>query len=117
MAVVIPAALLDELCELAGPLIERARLAAAQYVLVTEDATEDDIEQTEAVQAVVLAVQAVLLKMPFNELGVVTALASVCGTVLAQCQSNRSFLYDAMKLQMARTMADVSSAREPMGHA
>ena len=117
MAIVIPSLVMDRLAELAAPLLAQAMEDAQAFTYVAEDANEVERAQAEMVQGLVFAIQAALSRLPFNELGVVTAMGAVSGTVMANCATDRRELYRIFQAQMAATLKDVGAAREPMGSA
>lgn len=117
MAIVIPSSVMDDLAQLAAPLLEAAREAAPGLTYVAEDAAPEERQQALMVQTIVVAVQAMLSRAPFNELGVVTAVGAVAGTVLANCATDRAALYKVFQTQMATTLKDVGAAQVPQGSA
>lgn len=110
MARLVSPEALAELAELAGPLVATAIEFTEGAFQVDPGADNEAIAQAHAVTAAVQALQAVLQATPLSELGALAALASVSGTVLAQCQGDRRVLYEAFKQQFARVLAEVHEA-------
>ncbi len=118
MAQLISTETMATLHKAAADLVSESLRAAEAMVLVDEGATEDEIAQAIAVNAVTLAVSAILQSIPLNQLGVMAAMGTVSGTVLGQCVGDRAVLYAGFQKQMAATLAEVAAARmTPVGTA
>lgn len=111
MAQVLGAEMFAPLLELAAPLVGQAYLLTEGRVMIDEGSTEEMIETSRTVQAAIFAFQAVLQSLPLSELGAMAALASVSGTVLAQCTGDQRQTYAGFQTQFARVLREVSLAR------
>lgn len=115
MAQIIQPQIMDELRNLAAPLAEAA-MAHAPAMTANDIAVSSEdplLAEAECVTAVSAAMSAVIQAFPLTQRGVIVALAAVCGTVLAQCDGDRSLLYAIFKHQMATTLAEINAARMP----
>lgn len=113
MAQAVPPYIHDLLTEAAEPLLQLALQGAEASVPVHDGATPAEVERAYRVGAVVLAFQA-SLRTPavdgMSEFDVVMALASVCGTIMAQV-SEPSTLYQAFQAQFAAVLKEVGEAQ------
>ena len=69
------------------------------------------------VQALVFCFQTVTLAAGFSEAEAMIALGAAAATIIGQCQSAPRALFDLYNAQMARSLAEIRAAREPIGHA
>ena len=111
MAQIINPAIMEELRALAEPLAQAA-LAHAPEMTANDPAAvvgDDAVASAENVTAITAATSALLQCFPVTEIGVVVALATIAGTVLGQCDGDRSKLWEAFKYQTSQTLADIEA--------
>lgn len=115
MAQIINPAIMDELRFLAAPLAKAAQSHADEITSNDPSATSDPdaIASAEQITALSTAMSALLQCFPMTQAGVVVALGAVTGTVLGQCDGDRTLLYDMFKHQTAATLAEIVAARMP----
>ena len=100
MAIVIPGDTMEPLEKLAAELLALGDAAAPGVTYIHDGATDQRKREALAITSLNMAFQALLRVTPFSELGLMIALGSVTGTVMAQCVA---------------TLREVSAASEPVG--
>lgn len=118
MAQMFPEDLRADLASFAAPLMLEAIQKARPFTQI--DPTDGDQAAADAVrvQALCFAVQALLDTSELTEAGIMVALGAACGTILAQCESNRKALFEMLQHQFAASLAEVGAALlEPQGEA
>ena len=112
MALAVSARAFAEITELCEPVVVKA--LEHTDVPIHDAASPHDVAMAKRVQAITLAVQA-MLRAPAmhdaSELEAVLALATVCGTVLAQVSQPKP-CYAAFKTQFTHVLREVVEAQQ-----
>lgn len=117
MATLIPSEVYERLVALARPLTDEAMAAAPAFTLVSPEASPELAEAATAVQAVVVSFEAVLRTMKMSEFHIATALGAVCGTIIAQAESDPKMLFRVFSTQMSSSLEELTEMLRPKGTA
>jgi hypothetical protein len=115
MAQIVNAEIMDELRALAAPLAAAA-LGRAEEITSNDPSighNADTYAMAMNANAYAAANSALLQSFPLTQAGVVIALATVAGTVLGQCDGDRSKLWEMFKHQTSSVLAEITAARMP----
>lgn len=115
MAQVINPAIMDELRALAAPLAVAA-LAHGEEISSNDPSitqNPDTLAMAINANAFTAAHSALLQQFPLTQAGVIIALATVAGTVLGQCDGDRTVLWEMFKHQTSMVLAEITAARMP----
>jgi hypothetical protein len=115
MAHYVGAEVFSELEDLAQPLIAQALHHASQPGFIL-GSSEEITELNRNTQAMVLAFQAVAHRFNLSEPAMMIALGATVGTILAQV-NEPTRLHGLFKDQCAHSIAEVTEAARPKGHA
>jgi hypothetical protein len=118
MGQIIPAEMLERMRPMVEALAQVALAEARPMTLIADGADEEATAAAIAVNAVNLAITALVQVIPLSDLGMAVALASVYGTLLGCADEHRGKLHEAFQAQTNATMAEIRAARMiPMGNA